>query len=739
MTQPPLRCHLLIGPPGSGKTTFAHALAPLVTGASGEPALVLSTDAIRQELFGDAAVQGPWDEVRAQLERRLQDAVASGRPVIIDATHAKRPWRLLYTQVLRYARPVEWIGWWLTTPLSTCLQWAQQRERPVPDAVIRDFHAAINHKQFGPHRSEGLATVVCLNPAAGETDSATLERRMKGLDGSIRNALNRDKAKEPFLHRYSRLLDLERLLFLLRLLTTFNGLDRTDPATASALEQLCNPQPEGDLAEQAAVYLGSWAEVHGGNSDVYGDVAALRGDLAWLEANGFTRLDWSSRAPIELGDAGPEPDDSCHGGYPALGDRRTFIRLFTLLRHILQEPFDAPLESSSAAAADGTPLYQHLIDRLSDIPGSYAPDQEAVLRNDLRHLLRPYGFSPEIKGRPDSQRSGYAIGTALLSADQLLEVHGLLKASLERLRDTSQQPLLDGLEERLRRAGLLQGDQRQRSLAKRALAHRSLIEERPGTLADRDQSQRLERAMQQRRRVWLRHLPDTPSEEQRLRGDDGRFRAWPLQLLFHNISWYLAFETEAIGYPNGLIRTLRLDRLVYLGDDGQVRRSQPSDHDAAMERLQRLLELCGGIYFGADLQAQLAITAPAKGGRTSGLEYFERLRFSCTPSVFQLIREEPRRFPLEHTRYSKPIPSLSTWQAGPLDLLEPNPKGDRYPYPVEVLLPRWTVADDWDLRNWLFRWGAGLRIDSLSAVRELHQQMANEVVEMYSQATESVH
>ncbi|MCX5950290.1 MAG: hypothetical protein NT158_03755 [Cyanobacteria bacterium] len=34
--------------------------------------------------------------------------------------------------------------------------------------------------------------------------------------------------------------------------------------------------------------------MHGGNSDVYGDVEAISSDLAWLEANGFTCLDWSS-------------------------------------------------------------------------------------------------------------------------------------------------------------------------------------------------------------------------------------------------------------------------------------------------------------------------------------------------------------------------------------------------------------------------------------------------------------
>ena len=78
MTQPLLRCHLLIGPPGSGKTTLARDLAPLATGETGESALVLSTDAIRAELFGDAAVQGPWDEIRTVMLQRLQVAVAAG-------------------------------------------------------------------------------------------------------------------------------------------------------------------------------------------------------------------------------------------------------------------------------------------------------------------------------------------------------------------------------------------------------------------------------------------------------------------------------------------------------------------------------------------------------------------------------------------------------------------------------------------------------------------------------------
>jgi energy-coupling factor transporter ATP-binding protein EcfA2 len=134
-TAAPLRCHLLIGPPASGKTTLARSLAPLLTAPGEPPALVLSTDAIRTEVFGDAAVQGPWIDIQQRMQQRLIEAVAAGIPVIIDATHARRPWLLALTQALPLPGPVEWIGWWLYTPLPAA-------QRPAGGALQDSLHAA---------------------------------------------------------------------------------------------------------------------------------------------------------------------------------------------------------------------------------------------------------------------------------------------------------------------------------------------------------------------------------------------------------------------------------------------------------------------------------------------------------------------------------------------------------------------------------------------------------------------
>ena len=57
----PLRCHLLICPPASGKTTIINLLA-IDLGAR-----VLSTDLIREELYGDRFIQGHWPEIAEAL------------------------------------------------------------------------------------------------------------------------------------------------------------------------------------------------------------------------------------------------------------------------------------------------------------------------------------------------------------------------------------------------------------------------------------------------------------------------------------------------------------------------------------------------------------------------------------------------------------------------------------------------------------------------------------------------
>lgn len=50
---------------------------------------------------------------------------------------------------------------------------------------------------------------------------------------------------------------------------------------------------------------------------------------------------------------------------------------------------------------------------------------------------------------------------------------------------------------------------------------------------------------------------------------------------------------------------------------------------------------------------------------------------------------------------------------------------------MEIRLPRWTVESDWDLKAWLFRFGAGIRIEQPTALRELHRQTASDVISMY--------
>lgn len=125
------RLFLLIGLPGSGKSTLARQLI-----ATWPQCYLISTDAIRAQLFGDEAIQGPWLQVWREVRSQFQQAATQAPAALYDATNAQRRHR---REVIALAREVGFkyiTALWLDLPLSLCLQRNQQRLRQVPEEVI---------------------------------------------------------------------------------------------------------------------------------------------------------------------------------------------------------------------------------------------------------------------------------------------------------------------------------------------------------------------------------------------------------------------------------------------------------------------------------------------------------------------------------------------------------------------------------------------------------------------------
>ncbi|MEB3359976.1 MAG: AAA family ATPase [Synechococcales bacterium] len=149
------RLVLMIGLPGSGKTTLAAAIAQ-----SCSPCPVVSTDAVRATLYGDEAIQGEWLRIWAEVERQLQEA--PGPTTIYDATNAVRRHRRRAIARFRALGFRQIFGLWLDVPLVECLVRNQGRSRQVPEAVIQRMARCLQNAP--PALGDGLDALVRYQP-----------------------------------------------------------------------------------------------------------------------------------------------------------------------------------------------------------------------------------------------------------------------------------------------------------------------------------------------------------------------------------------------------------------------------------------------------------------------------------------------------------------------------------------------------------------------------------------------
>ena len=122
----PLRIVVLVGLPGSGKSTYIHR-----AGGGG-----LSSDDIRVALVDDATDQSIHEAVFQTLRYLLRQRLALRRPVTyIDATNLTRQERSPYIGIGKsYGCDVEAV--FFDVPLATCLERNSRRHRIVPEEAM---------------------------------------------------------------------------------------------------------------------------------------------------------------------------------------------------------------------------------------------------------------------------------------------------------------------------------------------------------------------------------------------------------------------------------------------------------------------------------------------------------------------------------------------------------------------------------------------------------------------------
>lgn len=126
---------MLIGLPASGKSTWAAQ----------QNTVVISSDEIRAELYGNASVQDNPQKVFQIVHQRIFESLANSQDTIYDATNLSRKRRRAFLEEVKAKFPdVQVEGIIFAIPFEVCLQRNRARDRIVPDEAMSRLYKSFN-------------------------------------------------------------------------------------------------------------------------------------------------------------------------------------------------------------------------------------------------------------------------------------------------------------------------------------------------------------------------------------------------------------------------------------------------------------------------------------------------------------------------------------------------------------------------------------------------------------------
>ena len=141
---------MLVGLPGSGKSTYANKLTTSIRVTK-----YLSSDSIREELYGDESIQGDPNKVFRIMHQRAKEYLTQGFDVVYDATNVTRKNRRGIISEIKHLCDEGLEAHIVWAPYQECLNRDKERKRSVGQEVIHKFL----HRWQSPYYDEGFTHI----------------------------------------------------------------------------------------------------------------------------------------------------------------------------------------------------------------------------------------------------------------------------------------------------------------------------------------------------------------------------------------------------------------------------------------------------------------------------------------------------------------------------------------------------------------------------------------------------